>query len=87
MEVVLIVLIVVALILVIFEIFSFFSMRKVLRDIRSAKQLDDKYFIENIVSLRSGLRGVYGGLVIVTTVLALLGIRCTSSKSSGQIWV
>jgi len=75
METLLVVLVVVLLMFVAFDVVTYFSTRKMFRDSWASNRLDEKFIIENIIYARAGLRGVYTGIVIVTTVLALMGIK------------
>ncbi len=75
METILIVLVVTLLLFLIFDIYKHISTKKMFEDKWGPKRLDDKFVLENIIFTRSSLRGLYGGLVIITSVLALLGIR------------
>jgi hypothetical protein len=75
METLLVVLVVVLLMFVAFDVVTYFSTRKMFRDSWASNKLDEKFIVENIIYARAGLRGIYSGIVIVTTVLALMGIK------------
>jgi len=75
METFLVIALVFLLAFLIFDVITYISTKKMFRDTWTGNKLDEKFIIENIIYARSGLRGVYSSLVIVTTVLALLGIR------------
>jgi hypothetical protein len=75
METLLIVLIIVCLMFIVFNVLTYFVDKKKSGPQRESTGLNDKFVFESIVYARSGLRGVYTGILIITSVLTILGIR------------